>query len=266
DGPRLLTVANAGTIDEPALRFDVAGGPLLPATTRQAVATARWILGLDAPPAPTEWLAAIEPRFGPVASALRGFRSPCFPTLFETGASVVPFQQVSLDAGTAIVGRLVTRFGSTSAFGGGEAFAFPAPAAIAAAPLAALREVGLSRAKAAALQTLAERALAGELDAARFQALPTDQALASLQALPGIGPWSAGVMLLRGLRRMDVFPTGDVGAARNLPHLLGLDANWSPAEASAFAARFGDKRGYLYFLGLGGHLLARGLLAASPER
>jgi len=43
--------------------------------------------------------------------------------------------------------------------------------------------------------------------------------------------------------------------------LLGLDATWSPAEASAFADRFGDRRGYLYFLGLGGQLLARGLLA-----
>ena len=248
-------------MDAPELRLEIAGGAISDAATRSAVATARWMLGLDAPPAPTDWLAAMEPRFGPVAAALRGFRPPCYPTLFETCASVVPFQQVSLDAGTAITGRLVERFGAKRTIDGHDWFAFPAPDAIAAARPEALREVGLSRAKATALQGLAERALAGELDAARFAALPTDRALAALQALPGIGPWSAGVILLRGLRRMDVFPTGDVGAARNLPRLLGLDAPWSPAEASAFAARFGERRGYLYFLGLGGQLLARGLLA-----
>jgi DNA-3-methyladenine glycosylase II len=91
-------------------------------------------------------------------------------------------------------------------------------------------------------------------------------ALAELQTLPGIGPWSAGLVLLRGLRRMDVFPAGDVGAARNLPALLGLSEGWSPADASAFAARFGDRRGYLYFLGLGAQLLSRGLIAPAVDQ
>jgi len=30
--------------------------------------------------------------------------------------------------------------------------------------------------------------------------------------LPGIGPWSAALILLCGLRRMDVFPQADTGA------------------------------------------------------
>ncbi len=49
-------------------------------------------------------------------------------------------------------------------------------------------------------------------------------------------------------------------AARNLPLLLGLADAWSPADACAFAERFGDRRGYLYFLGLGSQLVARGLI------
>jgi DNA-3-methyladenine glycosylase II len=89
---------------------------------------------------------------------------------------------------------------------------------------------------------LARHALAGDLNTARYQSLPTGVALKELQALPGIGPWSAGLILLRGLRRMEVFPTGDVGAARNLPALLGLAASWSPADASAFAARLSADR------------------------
>jgi hypothetical protein len=68
------------------------------------------------------------------------------------------------------------------------------------------------------------------------------------------------------VRRMDVFPAGDVGAAHNLPALLGLSEGWSPADASAFAARFGDRRGYLYFLGLGAQLLSRGVLTPAADQ
>ena len=83
--------------------------------------------------------------------------------------------------------------------------------------LAALRDVG-EPAKAVALQALARHALAGDMNAAHYPApLPTGVALKELEALPGSVPWSAGLILLRGLRRMDVCPAGDVGAARNLP-------------------------------------------------
>jgi DNA-3-methyladenine glycosylase II len=109
------------------------------------------------------------------------------------------------------------------------------------------------------MQSLARLTLTGDLDAARFAALPTPDALAALRALPGIGPWSAGLIMLRGLRRMDVFPPGDVGAARNLAALLGAPDGLTPAEASAFADRFGERQGYLYFLALGSQLLARGI-------
>ena len=86
--------------------------------------------------------------------------------------------------------------------------------------------------------------------------LPTNEALNALRALPGIGPWSAAVLLLRGLRRMDVFPPDDTGAARNLATLPGRSALFSRVETSAFAARFEDQRGYLYFIFLGNRLMA----------
>jgi DNA-3-methyladenine glycosylase II len=260
DGVRLVAVGNAGTTDTPELRMEMCGGPVSAETAEELTAEARWMLGLDAAPAPTAWLAEMEPAFAPVAAVLRGFRAPCFPNLFETYASVLPFQQLSLDAGTAILGRIVARLGARVVVDGHEWFAFPGPEAIAESSIDLLREDGLSRTKAASLQTLARLALNGELTASRYQSLPTDTALAELRALPGVGPWSAALILLRGLRRMDVFPTGDVGAARNLAALLDLPARLTPAEASAFAARFGDRQGYLYFLGLGGQLLGRGLL------
>lgn len=260
DGPRLLRVTNQGAVAKPSLLLDVLGGEVSDGTATEAVALVRWVLGLDAPPAPTAWLAEVEPRLAPVTHALHGFRTPCFPTLFETCAAVLPFQQLSLDAGTAIVGRLVERFGRSLTIGDRPWFSFPTPEAIAGADPAHLRETGLSHAKTASLQALARLTVDGTLDIDRLRALPTPAALTALRALPGIGPWSAGLILLRGVRRLDVFPEGDVGAARNLTALIEPPVPFTPGSASAFAARFGDQRGYLYFLALGEQLRARGLL------
>jgi len=261
DGPRLVAVSQGEGGGTAAARIELLGGAVGAATARDLTATVRWMLGLEEPPAPVTWLAELEPRVEGVAAALRGFRPPCFPSLFETCAAVVPFQQLSLDAGTAIVGRLVARFGSALRLDDRDWLTFPAPDAIAAAPVEELRAVGLSRPKATALRELARLATAGGLDRARFASLSTAEALKELRALPGIGPWSAGLILLRGLRRMDVFPPGDVGAARNLAALLGTAVAMTPAEANAFAARFGERQGYLYFLCLGAQLLQRGLIA-----
>jgi hypothetical protein len=65
----------------------VLGGEVSDGTAAGLVATMRWVLGLDAPPAPTSWLEAVEPRIAPVTHTLHGFRTPCFPTLFETCAA-----------------------------------------------------------------------------------------------------------------------------------------------------------------------------------
>jgi DNA-3-methyladenine glycosylase II len=70
-----------------------------------------------------------------------------------------------------------------------------------------------------------------------------------LLELPGIGPWTADYVLLRGLGRLDVFPSGDVGAARTLGRILGRTIE--PPAAVQFAARFAPLRGMLYFCMLG---------------
>ena len=68
-------------------------------------------------------------------------------------------------------------------------------------------------------------------------------------------------MLLRGLGRLDVFPPGDVGAARGLRTLTGLDSR----ALEPFIARFGENRGYLYFCALGASLLSKGYIHPAPQ-
>ncbi|MGZ6135435.1 MAG: DUF488 family protein, partial [Myxococcaceae bacterium] len=84
-----------------------------------------------------------------------------------------------------------------------------------------------------------------------------------LAELKGIGPWSASLVLLRGLGRLDVFPPGDVGVARGLGSLMRLEDGPS---LDRVVERFGDQRGYLYFCSLGGSLLGKGLIHAAPPQ
>ena len=253
----LVAVENRGTIDDPDVRLHIRSGNPSAAARLELAETVRRMLGLDVDPAPLQHQVDRERRLGAMALALRGMRPPRFASLFEAFANVIPFQQLSLDAGVAIVGRLVERFGKHVEFEGRRFYAFPTSRAVAGAPLRALLECGLSRAKAQSLRHVAKAIESGGLSEGEIARMSTADALGRLTELPGIGAWSAAVVLLRGFGRIDVFPPGDVGAVRGLAALLHLRSRES---LDRVVERFGEQRGYLYFFSLAGTLLEKGLI------
>ncbi len=262
-GPVLVEVENRGTLDRPDLRLSVRHGDEAKAVRGGLLETLRTILGLDIDPAPMQRLAEDEPALRPTAMALRGMRPPRYSTLFEAFANVIPFQQVSLDAGVAVTRRIVERFGARIEHGERTFHAFPLAETIADARLSRLKSCGLSARKAESLRGAARTVASGELTEDMLTTASTPEALQALMALPGIGPWSAGLVLLRGLGRLDVFPSGDVGVERGLTALLHVAPG---APLLRVVERFGDLRGYLYFCSLGKSLLKRGLIGAAPPR
>jgi DNA-3-methyladenine glycosylase II len=261
DGLVLTAVENRGSIDSPDVRLTIEAGEPSATTLADLEHSARKMLGLDLDPEPLSAAAERLRALRPTAVALRGMRPPRFVELFEIILNVVPFQQLSLDAGAAILRRLVERFGETLVYDGRVCYAFPKSAAIASARLGSLLACGFSRSKAESLRRLAALVESGELTAAAISQLPTSAATQALTALPGIGPWSAALILLRGFGRLDVFPPGDSGATRGLNALLRLRADES---LDRVVASFGPLRGYLYFCGLGSRLLARQLIGSAP--
>ncbi len=265
NGHVLAAVTNRGSVARPRLLLTclAASSPALlrgrSAPSREIADKLRAILGLDVDPSPLQRAARSEPGLRKVASSLRGMRPPRFGGLFETFLNVIPFQQLSLDAGTAIIGRLVERFGESLEYRGRLFHAPPEGCAIADARPAALRACGLSGRKVDTLRQIGRAIASGRLDAAEIAGLSTEDALRRLVQLPGIGPWSAALVLLRGFGRLDVFPPGDVGAKRGLAALLQFEEGTFEERVR----RFGELRGYLYFLGLGGSLLRMGLIDAS---
>ena len=114
------------------------------------------------------------------------------------------------------------------------------------------------------MRAIAGLIASGALTAHAVERLSSSEAIGRLTTLPGIGPWSAALVPLRGFGRLDVFPAGDSGAQGNLMSLMHLRSRISLAR---FVDRFGVQRGCLYFYGLASRQLAAGLIhPADPLR
>ena len=82
---------------------------------------------------------------------------------------------------------------------------------------------GLSATKVAWLHGLARATLDGRLDTEVLRAMPRDEALAALNALPGVGPWTAEAVRLRGCGMVDELPANDETSRRAISQVYGLD-------------------------------------------
>lgn len=192
----------------------------------------------------TAWYRASRgiPWLAPAARAFRGVKPPRYPTLWEACAHAILFQQISIHAAAAIMRRAVDALGEVLAVGSVRCIIFPPPERWLEAGDATLRAAGLSGNKASHIRAAAEAFANGAVDEGRLEALPTPEAGEELRRIRGIGPWSASVMLLRGLGRLDAFPLRDSGVARSLGALAGGDV-----DEAAVLARLGATRGMLYY-------------------
>ena len=88
--------------------------------------------------------------------------------------------------------------------------AFPRPQRL----LEATAVKGISAEKVKRIHGLARAALDGELDTGALRELPVDEALTRLEALPGVGPWTAQGILMRGCGVRTRSPRRTPSAAR----------------------------------------------------
>ncbi len=123
--------------------------------------------------------------------------------------------------------------------------------------VAALRAQGFSTQKARALTAIARAVAGNQLDLQALARLDDAAARARLEALPGIGRWSAEYVLLRGLGRSNVFPGDDVGARNNLKRWLRQRKPLDYERVQRVLAPWRPYAGLVYF-----HLLLESLAEA----
>jgi len=198
--------------------------------------------------APFPWLKEL-------AREVRGLRPPRYPTLWEASANAIVFQQISIHAAAAIMRRLIEALSPPVALDGLRSHPFFTEAQLLAAKERPLANAGLSANKIAHLRSAAETFFGTRIES-ELRELSSDDAAGRLRAIRGIGPWSAALILLRGLGRLDVFPLRDSGVARSLQLLSGQEH----VDAEGLLEALGPVRGMLYFHLLLGRL--RNLAAA----
>jgi len=112
----------------------------------------------------------------------------------------------------------------------------------------------------AALRRAAEAIASGALSEAMLEEQSSDEAGVMLQGIKGIGPWTAAVILLRGLGWIDVFPGKDSGVATNATLVAGR-----PVNVERLVEQLGPQRGMLYFCLLLARLDARGEIGRASD-
>ena len=142
---------------------------------------------------------------------------PSFPRPTETHFAAlvrsVTHQQLAGAAATAIHGRLIHTLGDEVT-----------PERLLATPTEDLRAAGLSGNKALSLQDLATKVLDGTvvLDPRGVARESDEELVARLSTVRGIGKWSAEMFLMFQLRRLDVWPTGDLGVRKGFGLAWGI--------------------------------------------
>jgi AraC family transcriptional regulator of adaptative response / DNA-3-methyladenine glycosylase II len=210
----------------------------------EAVARSRRLLDLDADPEPVLETLGRDPLLGPLVRATPGLRVPRHVDPHELAVRAVLGQQVSLAGAATVAGRLVADHGEPlSQPRGTVTHLFPSPERLAEVDP---QRLPMPRSRARALQGLVDAIANGEL--ALEAAGDRDRAVSRLLELPGIGPWTAGYIAMRGLGDSDVFLAADLGVRRALER-LGTDGR--PGPAARLAEHWRPYRAYAFQ-----HLLA----------
>lgn len=202
-----------------------------------AMQRCRTLLDLDSDPRAVLEALGGDTLLGPLVRAAPGRRVPGHVDAHELAVRAVLGQQVSVAGAATLAARLTATYGEPLERPlGAITHLFPSAAALAAADPA---DLPMPRARRSALLGLTAALADGAvvLDAG----VDREEALASLRALPGIGPWTASYVAMRGLRDPDAFLPSDLGVRHALER-LGQDGR--PLAAERVAERWRPYRAY----------------------
>ncbi len=169
-----------------------------------------------------------DPVLGALQAQYDWLRPVCFYSAYEAATSFVIGQRISMRQARVVKDRLAEAYGDPVEIDGRTVRPFPRPQRLLEVPSV----TGLAQVKVERMHDLARAAIDGVLDTERLRMLPEAEALAQLQALPGVGPWTASGILLRGCGVADAVPMVDDISRNAVAAIYGLpeppdDATWT---------------------------------------
>ncbi len=191
------------------------------------IARVRRLLDLDAALGDVHAVLARDPLLAELIAQFPGTRLPGTWDPFEFSIRAVLGQQISVRAATTLATRIATRYGLATPAGPADLSRFfPSAAELADVDFSGL---GLTRARTATLVQLVAAVNGGRVDFSHDRPQAFEQAFV---ALPGIGPWTAQYVAMRGLSLADAFPASDLGVLK----ALGNDGRKATPRAAAARA------------------------------
>jgi DNA-3-methyladenine glycosylase II len=173
----------------------------------------------------------------PVIGALQRQHAHLRPVLFhspyEAACGFVIGHRLGIVRGRVIRQRLAAQHGEAFEVAGSTVHAFPSPHRL----LEVDAVPGISAEKVRRLHAIARAAIDGILDRHHLRELPEADALGALRQIPGIGPFFASGILLRGAGVVDAIPSDEITLA-GVRRFYRLDATPTPAQWETIAERW----------------------------
>jgi DNA-3-methyladenine glycosylase II len=218
------------TEDRDALVVDVVGTSEV-GRVRAQIAR---MLGLDADAAAWTALGEREMLVGRLQREFPGFFTAAKASPYEAAAWAVIVPRMNMKQAAKIKLGLTEQHGDVLRAFGRSISVFPRPEV-----LARLERVeGLSDEKVARLRGVAEAAIAGLLDADGLRGLAAHAALAELQTIRGVGPWTASHIYYRGAAPQDELPQVEPRVLHGYAHAAQTEVpTWGRFERTAEAWR-----------------------------
>ncbi|MEC4804031.1 MAG: DNA-3-methyladenine glycosylase [Jaaginema sp. PMC 1079.18] len=133
--------------------------------------------------------------------------------LFSVLTWAIISQQISLKAANTVYQRLLNLYPDSRL----------SPETLLTTPEDTLRQIGLTRPKVSYLRDLARNAIATLPPLETLNQMDDAAVIATLTQVKGIGPWTAQMLLIFRLNRLDVLPVADLGVRRAIQQLYNLD-------------------------------------------
>lgn len=150
------------------------------------------------------YLAARDPKLAEVMAVVGHIEREVTPDLFAALVNSIVGQQISTKAQITIWNRMLEMLGEVT------------PEAVAACSDDELQRVGISFRKASYIKGAAGRVLSGELNLEALHDASDDEVRRALSALPGVGVWTAEMLMIFSMQRPNILSWGDFAIQRGL--------------------------------------------------
>lgn len=175
--------------------------------------------------AETDYLCQCDPKLAQLIARYGHIERQLHDDIFTAIVNSIVSQQISGKAAQTVWNRLVEAVGTVT------------PQSIDSLGQEALAALGMSGRKAGYIHAAAQAVLTGALDLQALTTLPDEQIIKALCALPGIGQWTAEMLLIFSLRRPDVLSFGDFAIRKGLCLLYGHET-LTKTEFARYQQRF----------------------------